>query len=322
VRRRLLLSLCASVPATALAQQPGAPEAWAAATEYPAGAMPAEGLARFAEAARPLPVTPRFDAPEGVRSAAMPRAVAEGRFAVGDAFAGALGGLDPVFLLSSLPFVATSAAEARRLLEAARPAYAEALAKQGVTLLYATPWPPTGLWSRRPVAGLDDMKGLRVRSYDAAGTATLRRLGAEAEQLSFQDVAARLSAGTLDAVLSSGDGGAGRRLWEHLPHFTEIGYAMPVSLTFAQPTRLAALAPDARAALEAAARRTEEGLWTLLGTREAANQARMRQNGVTIAAPSPALAEALRAAGQEAVAEWERRAGPAGAAVLARYRAG
>ena len=226
MRRRLLLSLCASVPAAAVAQQPGAPEAWVAATEYPAGAMPAEGLVRFAEAARPLPVTPRFDAPDGVRSAAMPRAVAEGRFAIGDAFAGALGGLDPVFLLSSLPFVATSAAEAQRLLEAARPAYAEALAKQGVTLLYATPWPPTGLWSRRPVAGPDDMKGLRVRSYDAAGTATLRRLGAEAEQLSFQDVAARLSAGTLDAVLSSGDGGAGRRLWEHLPHFTEIGYAM------------------------------------------------------------------------------------------------
>ena len=48
----------------------------------------------------------------------------------------------------------------------------------------------------------------------------------------------------------------------------------------------------------------------------------MRQNGVTIAAPSPALAGALRAAGREAVAEWERRAGPAGAAVLARYRAG
>ncbi len=317
MRRRFLLGLAASLPLPAQAQQDAA---WPAATEYPAGAMPAEGLARLAEAARPLASAPRFDAPDGVRSAGMPKAVAEGRFAIGDAFAGAMGTLDPVFLLSSLPFLATTAAESRRLLDAARPAYAEALARLGVTLLHATPWPPTGLWSRRPVAGPEDLRGLRLRSYDAAGTATFRRLGAEAELLSFGDVAARLAAGTLDAVLSSGDGGAGRRLWEHLPHFTEIGYAMPVSLTFAQPARLAALPPAARATLEEAARRTEEGLWNLLETREAANAARMRANGVAIAAPTPALSAALREAGAAAVAEWASAAGPAGAAVIARYR--
>uniref|UniRef100_UPI0022EA41EA hypothetical protein n=1 Tax=Falsiroseomonas oryzae TaxID=2766473 RepID=UPI0022EA41EA len=72
MRRRLLLTVSASLPAAALVRQPGAAEPWIAATEYPAGAMPAEGLARLAEAARPLAITPRFDAPEGVRSAAMP----------------------------------------------------------------------------------------------------------------------------------------------------------------------------------------------------------------------------------------------------------
>ena len=320
MRRRALVALAASVPAAAGAQQPVPP--WRAATEYPAGAMPAEGLARLAEEARPLPVEPAFDAPEGVRSASMPQAVAAGRFAIGDAFAGALGTLDPMFLLSSLPFLATSAAEAKRLLESARPGYAAALAAAGVTLLHATPWPPTGLWSRRPVATPDDLRGLRVRTYDATGTATFRALGAEAAVLSFQDVAARLQAGTLDAVLSSGDGGAGRRLWEHLPHFTEIGYAMPVSLTFVAPAKLASLDETARAALLAAAARTETGLWTLLETREAANQARMRQNQVTIARPGGPLLAALRDAGAAAVTAWEGQAGAAGAAVLRRYRAG
>jgi TRAP-type C4-dicarboxylate transport system substrate-binding protein len=319
MRRRSLIALAASLPAVALAQQP---QGWEGATEYPAGAMPAEGLVRLAEAARPLAITPRFDAPEGVRSAAMPRAVAAGRFAIGDAFAGALGPLDAVFLLSSLPFLATSAAEAKRLLAAARPAYAAALAAQGVTLLHATPWPPTGIWSRRPIATPEELRGLRVRTYDGTGTATFRALGAQAELLSFQDVAARLTAGTLDAVLSSGDGGAGRRLWEHLPHFCEIGYAMPVSVTFADPARLAALSAEGRAGLLAAAEATEAGLWTLLETRDAANQARMRQNGVSIALPGAPLLAALREAGAGAVAEWQALAGPAGAAILARYRAG
>ncbi len=319
MQRRFLMALAASLPFPARAQQPGA---WTAATEYPAGAMPAEGLVRLAEAARPLVIEPAFDAPGGVRSAGMARAVAEGRFAIGDAFAGAMGAVDPVFLLSSLPFLATSAAEAKRLLEAARPAYGTALAAAGVALLHATPWPPTGLWSRRPIATPEDLRGLRLRTYDATGTATFRALGAEAAVLTFQDVGARLQAGTLDAVLSSGDGGAGRRLWDHLPHFTEIGYAMPVSLTFADPARLAALDEARRAALLAAAARTEAGLWTLLETREAANQARMRENRVVIARPGEALLAALRGAGAAAVAEWEGRAGSTGAAVLARYRAG
>ncbi|NKC34126.1 TRAP transporter substrate-binding protein DctP [Roseomonas sp. BU-1] len=328
MRRRSLIALAATLPMAAPAQtmpplatpRQGAGQ-WIAATEYPAGAMPAEGLARLAEAALPLPITPRFDAPDGVRSAQMPRAVAEGRFAIGDAFAGALGEAAPVFLLSSLPFLATSAAEARKLLAAARPAYAAALETLGVALLHCTPWPPTGLWSRNPVTSPEDLRGLRVRTYDSTGTETLKALGAAAERMSFQAVAAGLANGSLDAVLSSGDGGAGRRLWEHLPHFCEIGYAMPVSLAFADPARLAALDEAQRAALEAAVVRTEAGLWTLLETRNAANQARMRQNGVTIEAPSPALLSALKAAGATAVAAWEAKAGTAGGEILAAYRA-
>jgi TRAP-type C4-dicarboxylate transport system substrate-binding protein len=199
---------------------------------------------------------------------------------------------------------------------------AEALARLGVTMLLAVPWPATGMWSRRAVTTPDDLRGLRLRSYDAAGTATFRALGAEVESPTFQDVAARLAAGTLDAVLSSGDGGAGRRLWEHLPHFAGIGYAAPGSLAFVGTALFTAMDASSRASLERAARETEAGLWTLLETREQANRARMRENNVTIGTPTAALAAAMRAAGAATVAEWEQRAGAAGAGVLARYRAG
>ena len=46
---------------------------------------------------------------------------------------------------------------------------------------------------------------------------------------SFADVLPRIVDGSIEAVLSSGDGGAGRKLWDYLPYFTEIGYAMPLS---------------------------------------------------------------------------------------------
>ena len=170
-----------------------------------------------------------------------------------DAFAGALAGADRLFLLSSLPFLTASPADAARLRDLARPAYAAAAAQKGAMLLWTTPWPPSGLWSRKPIAAPADLQGLRVRTYDSTGTEVLRAAGADADVLSFAEVEARLEAGTLDAVLSSGDGGAGRRLWRWLPNFLEASYAWPLSLAFAEASRLAALTQEGRAAVAAAA---------------------------------------------------------------------
>jgi TRAP-type transport system periplasmic protein len=320
-------SLLAALPAAggALAPWRGwAAALWRIATEYPASAMPGEGIAHFAEAASrlaagALTVEPRFDAPEGLRSAAMPRAVAEGRVEAADAFTGALAGEAPIFELSALPFLTASAAATARLLRAARPAYERALAGRGLALLYATPWPPSGLWSREALPGPEALRGLRIRTYDAASTAVLRGAGADAVQLSFADALPRLRAGALDAVLSSGDGGAGARLWEVLPHFTVLDYASPLSLAFCQAAALAALPAPARQAAVAAGRLTEARQFEAMAMRGAENAARMRANGVVIAR-TPGLREALARAAGPVIADWSARMGPEGEAILAAYR--
>src|SRR3979490_117049 len=66
------------------------------------------------------PIAAPYDAPGGLKSAAIVAAIRDGRLAAGDSFAGALGRIDPLFALSSLPFVATGPAEARRPLDAPR----------------------------------------------------------------------------------------------------------------------------------------------------------------------------------------------------------
>lgn len=325
-RRPLLALPVLALPALALplvaagrARAQGQP--WTVATEYPASAIPGEGVAYFAAAiaARGIPATALPNGPEGYRSAAAFEALSAGRFAVADAFAGALAAADPVFLLSSLPFLTAAPADAARLRDLARPAYAAAAERRGAALLWTTPWPPSGLWTRQPVTAPADLRGLRVRTYDGTGTAVLRAAGAEAEPLSFAEVGARLAAGTLDAVLSSGDGGAGRRLWRWLPHFTEAGYAWPLSLAFAAAPRLAALPPEGRAAVLAAAADTEARQWGAIEGRLAANRRVMGENGVGIHAPTPALRAALRAAARDAIEAWRAGAGEAGRAILAAY---
>ncbi len=299
----------------------GAAAVWSAATEYPATAMPGEGLATLArllaeDSAGAIILQPAYDAPDGLRSATMPAAVQAGRVIVGDSFGGALGGLDPVFSLSSLPFVATDMHQARRLYDGARVRYAAAFAALGQRLLYATPWPPTGIWSRAPVHDPKDLQGLAIRTYDAAGTAVFARAGASPVQLSFADAIVRLQDGSLAAVLSSGDGGAGRRLWDHLPHFTAIGYAMPLSFTTLNDAAWNALEPDLRAVVDQAAAMTEAAGWQRLQEREARNQADMLGHGMTIDRPGAALTDLLRRAAQDEVAAWVRMAGPGLAALI------
>ena len=298
--------------------------AWSLANEYPATSLPGEGDAYFAKAvaeatAGRVTITPAPDAKAGFKSRDQLKAVADGKVAMANSFAGALADEEPIFGLASLPFVVASAAEARALYERAKPAYERALARHNQKLLFSTPWPPSGLWTRGAVDTIDAIAKLRVRTYDKTGTDVFTRLGAVASVVSFADLPAKLAGGEIDAVLSSGDGGAGRRLWEHLPRFTEINYAIPLSLTTVNLDEWRALDEATRRAIERAAAETEARQWTALEGRLAQNYARMRENGMTIDTDVPAaLRERMRAAARLAVEEWAAKAGPEGRALLER----
>ncbi len=315
------LAFCLVQTVSALAQT-----VWTMPTEYPANTMPGEGVAAFAEAVKQrvsgLEVKPVFNGEGGLVSAALPEAVRSGRVQAADAFGGALGTASPVLALSSLPFLTGSADDARRLLDVARPLYDKTFSAMGLKLLYTTPWPPSGLWSKEALPDAAALDGLTVRSYDAVSGRVLDAAGAKASNLTFADVMPRLKDGSIRAVLSSGDGGAGRRLWEYLPHFTAINYAYPLSFAFVSRAAYDALTPDQRQAVDEAAAATEARQWAALQGRLTANLKRMAENGVILRDPAPAdVLTRLKGAAAPVFDEWAISAGPEGAEVLRLYRA-
>jgi len=320
--RRAVCAALVALPLRATAEAPR----WPMPTEYPASSMAGEGLKFFAESIASsadgrLAIEPSYDGTAKLRSADMLAAIRAGRIPAADAFAGGLGNVDPVFLVSSLPFLATSVEDASRLYKAALPAYIAALAAANAQLLYATPWPPTGIWAKKPVTRPEDLHGLAIRAYDATGAAVLRSLGATAVELSFADTMPRLRDGSIQAVLSSGDGGAGRKLWEFLPHFTAVTYAVPISLTVVSRDAMNALSGDMFVFVTIAAAGTEMHQWIAVQDRLSQNYAQMRSNGVMITETiSPELRAALTDAGAAAVEAWAKQTGSAGAAILERYR--
>jgi TRAP-type transport system periplasmic protein len=78
--------------------------------------------------------------------------------------------------------------------------------------------------------------------------------------------------------LSSGGGGAGRALWNYLPHFSEIVYSLRLSIASVKNDLIYdGLTLDLREAVDAAGRRTEIELWLAVSTRQQENYQRMRE---------------------------------------------
>lgn len=310
---------------------PGAVQAqavWDMPTEYPQSAMPGLGVTTFAKhlaelSAGKIQIRPSFDASAGIRSAGMLAAIAEGRVQAGDAFAGALEGEDAIFALPSLPFLVTSIADARRLADLARPFLTAALQNRGQRLLYLTPWPPSGIWSKVPLQAPSDLSGLSIRTYDKVSSEVFASVGAKAASISFADTMPKLVEGSINAVLSSGDGGAGRGLWKFLPYFSEITYSLPLSVASVNQTIYDALSPDLREAVDAAGRQTEMELWLALSGRLQENYQRMRENGVTIdSSPAAAVVAALQSGAAAAQRAWCARSGPICLQILDTFKAG
>jgi TRAP-type C4-dicarboxylate transport system substrate-binding protein len=284
-------------------------------TEYPATSMPGLGVSTFAEKVAQktggrVVFTPSFDASAGFKSGDMVDAVQARKIDAADAFAGGIANKYPLFAVSSLPFLADSLPRAEALLKAARPAYERFLQAHGQKLLYTTPWPASGIWSKKPVGSLDALRALRIRTYDDISQSTMTSAGAQAFNISFADAMPRIAAGDVDAVLSSGDGGAGRKLWQYLPAFAEINYAMPISITTINLAAYEGLDATGKAAVDQAGAETEAVQWQRIRSRLDENYKTMRSNGVAIdTRVAPDVMRGLKAASTGALKQWQAKVG-------------
>lgn len=306
---------------------PAAAETWDLANEYNATSIHAEGDVFFADQLKEksggeIEIVHHFGGALGYKSLDQFDAVADGAIPIADTYVGPLGGIDPMFLLPSLPFLAKTAEEAQMLYEVAKPYYEEIFAANNQKLLYSSPWPPSGIWAKKPVDSLDELAGLKIRTYDANGTITLKAAGAAPIQLSWADVVPQLSTGGIEAVLTSAESGANAKFWEHLSDFTEINYAMPLNMVHINLDTFNGLSPELQQAVLDSAAATSERNWQAVLTRVEENYAEMGDNGVTVISDVPEdYLAALNEAGRVALDDWLAKTGDEGKTIIDDYNA-
>jgi len=248
---------------------------------------------------------------EAVRDGAVPLAIM---------LMGEVSRSERAFAISTLPLLARSLADARRLHDHCRPLYEALCARWGQTLLLAAPWPPSGLFSRWPVRTVDDLAGLRLRVYDTTMAGFFARAGARPVDLPWVELLSALHGGAVDAVLTSPASAMDAALWEHLPHFLALDLAHPLNMLTINTQTLNALDPAHRAVLLDAAARTQRRLWQEVGHEAAQNLAAIERHGVTVTRPEPTLVLALETLADDMLREFLWRAGDEAAQAIQAYQ--
>ena len=255
-----------------------------------------------------------FKAPE------IKRAVQTGQAQMGEVLISIHENEDPIFGLDVVPFVATSFPEAKKLWAAQKSAVETKLASQGLKLLFAVPWAPQGIYSKKDINSLDDMKGLKWRSYNV-GTARIGELvGAQAVTVQAAELPQALATGVINALMTSGGTGYDAKIWESLTHFYDVQAWIPKNLTFVNKAAFDGLDKPTQDAILKAAETAEARGWKAWEEKAGWYLDQLKSRGMKVQPPSEKLASDMRKIGEQLTADWTKKAGAPGQAIIDAYK--
>ena len=249
------------------------------------------------------------------------RAVQTGQALIGERLLSAHANENPLFGFDSIPVLATSFDASVKLAEAARPALSELLDSQNLVYLYSVPWPPQGLYAKKPVEGVGDLAGVKFRAYNAA-TARFAELAAmQPVQIEAAELSQALATGVAESFVSSGSTGYDEKVWEHLTHFYEVDAWLPRNTVFANKDAWNGLTEDQQATMrDCADKAAAEGLQKSKDLTQFYLDG-LREGGMEVGPPGDALRADLVTIGETMTTEWLGAAGDKGASIVDAFKA-
>ena len=296
---------------------------WNMPTPYPSGSFHTQNVEQFAADVRSetdgavnIVVHP---AGSLVKHAEIKNAVRSGQVQIGEFLLSRLSNENPVFEADAVPFLADSYDASRALWAAQRPVVEEQLARQNLTVLYAVPWPPQGLYSRTQLDTLSALAGMRFRTYNAATERFAQLAGAMPTQVEVPDIPQAFATGRVAGMITSSTTGVNSKAWDYLSHYTDTRAFLPKNIIVVNTNALDVLDASDRAAILQAAKRAEERGWAMSMAETDKQTHALGDNGLVVSEPSASLRADLSRIGEQMTREWVARAGTAGTDLLTRF---
>ncbi|HXD45947.1 MAG TPA: TRAP transporter substrate-binding protein [Pseudolabrys sp.] len=255
-----------------------------------------------------------------IKHADIKPAVRDGKVAAGEVLISLLADEAPVYGLDSIPFLATGYDGARKLYAAQKPYLEKQLAKEGLMLLFSVPWPPQGIYAKRNIASVADLKGLKFRSYNAMTKRVAELAGATPTQIEVPDLPAAFASGRVDVMITSASSGVQSKAEQYLTDYIDTQAWLPRNMVFVNKAVFDRLTPAERKAVLDAAKAAEDRGWRMSIDEMSIKTKALKDAGIKVTAPTSELKDGLAKIGGTIAAEWAAAAGADGKAMLEAYR--
>lgn len=298
---------------------------WQFATPYPDGNFHTRNIREFITAVEAA-ANGRLSIQLHSNGALLPmpqikRGTQTGQVQLGEILISAYGNEDPLLEVDSIPQLVTSYAGAKKLADLSRPMLEARLARQGLSLLYTVPWPPSGFYTNFPVDTLEALRGTRMRTFNVMTNRFATLIGATPTLVQAAEIPQAFATGVVNSMVTSAATGVDSAAWDYARFFTPIGFTWTKNAVFVNRRALEALSADVQAAIRSAAAAAETRGWAMSEAARDSAQATLASRGMTVATPSPALMEGMARIGATMADEWAGRAGEDGRKVIADLRA-
>ncbi|UWR05392.1 TRAP transporter substrate-binding protein (plasmid) [Ruegeria conchae] len=250
------------------------------------------------------------------KGADIKRAIQTGQAPIGERLLSGHQNENALFGFDSIPFLATSFDDSAKLWEAAKPSIENLLAEQNLTLLYAVPWPPQGLYFKNEVNSVADMEGIKFRSYNNATSRLAELTGMLPVTIEAAEISQAFATGVADSMVSSGSTGYDRKVWESLNYFYEVDAWLPRNYVMVNSEVWSGVSDANKNVIKGCAELAEyAGNWrakeytgfTLQG---------LRDGGMTVGPASEQMTNELKEIGVTMTNEWLEAAGDEGKAIV------
>ena len=321
---RLFRSLLAAAATVALAAGAQAQTKWDLPAAYPATNFHSENLVQFANdvdkaSGGKLKITVHPNA-SLFKANEIKRAVQGGQAQIGEILLVNFQNEWQVFGADGLPFLADSYDEAVKLWQLQKPMLEKKLAEQGMMVLYAVPWPPQGIYVKKPIASAADLKGVKWRAYSPATSRIAELVGAQPVTVQAADLSQAMATGVVESYMSSGSTGFDTKTFEHIKNYYDTQAWLPKNAVIVNRAAFNALDKATQdAVIKAAADAEVRGLAASKRV-NVESLDKLKANGMTIHQPSAQLKADMRKVGDVMLKEWLDKAGPEGKALVDAYR--
>lgn len=225
-----------------------------------------------------------------------------------------------IFGADGVPFLADSYESSEKLYRVQKPVMEKKLGEQGMMLLYSVPWPPQGIYSKKPLASAADLKGSKWRAYSPATARIAELVGAQPVTVQAAELSQAMATGVVESYMSSGSTGFDTKTYEHIKNWYDTQAWLPKNAVLVSKKAFDALDKPTQDAVLKAGRDAETRGWEMSKKTNTESLDNLRKNGMNILKPSPQLTADLKKAGDTLLAEWIKNAGAEGQALVDAYR--